>query len=355
MAAGYSLATFLSITLMDDNVSVLHVTHIGLQAVLGILISWPLRPLYRATFRRPFPLRVVVSIASIVVFSGLWTASRIYTFMLISGESGLWLEFHYWFFGSLFVFLSWTVLYYGIHYYELLNLEQQKLLEEAALRQKEKLRRLQAESTAREAQLRMLRYQLNPHFLFNTLNAINAHVGLGENSQAGDMIQFLSRFLRHSLEQDSIDDVPLSQELESLSLYLNIERARFGERLDLKFDIAEEVEQALVPSLILQPIVENAMKYAIAPSETGGTVEIRASIDGTMLKLQVLDTGPGIADTDEPARWGIGLSNTLERLRALYGEHYEFKIGNRSPNGLAVTIRLPYRAEVPMRQAGGVR
>ena len=200
----------------------------------------------------------------------------------------------------------------------------------------------------------MLRYQLNPHFLFNTLNAINAHVRLGENVQASEMIQFLSRFLRHSLEQDSTEEVPLEQELESLRLYLKIEQARFGERLDISYDIAEGASEALVPSLVLQPIVENAMKYAVAPSETGCTVEIRAEQQGTQLQLQVLDTGPGMDDSAALERRGIGLSNTLERLGALYGENYEFTVGNRSPKGLAVTIRLPWLEAVPVRQAGGM-
>jgi sensor histidine kinase YesM len=95
------------------------------------------------------------------------------------------------------------------------------------------------------------------------------------------------------------------------------------------------------------------MKYAIAPSVAGGTVEIRAELQGAQLQLQVLDTGPGMADTEHLERRGIGLSNTLERLRALYGEHYEFTFGNRSPQGLAVTFRLPWRMEAPLRQAGG--
>ncbi len=349
---GYSLATFFSITVMDDNVSAVHLAHIALQALLGILFSWPLRPIYRATFDAPLLTRTVVSVVSILLFSALWTASRIYTFILMSGEAGLWAEFNYWLFGSLFVFLSWSVLYYGVHYYELLALEHQKLLEEVAAREKEKLQRLQAESAAREAQLRMLRYQLNPHFLFNTLNAISAHVRMGETSQAGEMIQFLSRFLRHTLEHDSIDDIPLSQELDTLQLYLNIEQARFGERLQLDFSIEPVAMDALVPSLLLQPIVENAMKYAIEPSEQGGTVQLRARIRGPMLELQVIDSGPGLSD-GELAERGIGLSNTLERLRTLYGNDYEFLTESQASGGLVVTIRLPYHIAWPMQKAGG--
>ena len=342
---GYSLATFFTITLTDNNVSLLHIGHIALQAVLGILTTWPLRSIYRATFRSPLLVRVAVSTAAIVVFSALWTALRMATFAWMSGETALWNEFHYWLFGSLFVFLSWTVLYYGIHFYELLIVEHQKLAEQSALKEAEKSKRLQAESAAREAQLKMLRYQLNPHFLFNTLNAISAHVRLGEKREAGEMIQNLSRFLRHSLDQEGTDSVTLDQELESLDLYLNIERARFGDRLTLRFHIAPEAREALVPGLILQPLVENAMKYAIAPSEDGGTVEIHAALAGGRLTLRVLDTGPGIVELDTDAGRGIGLRNTLERLSALYGDAYRFDVNNRPHGGLEVCISIPFENE----------
>lgn len=304
--AGYSLATFLTITVTDGNVSLVHIAHIALQAALGILVSWPMRPLYRATFESPLALRIAVSTAVIISFSAVWTALRIHTFALISGEAGLWREFHYWYFGSLFVFLSWSVLYYSIHYYELLVAEHQKVLEESALREREKLRRVRAESTAREAQLKMLRYQLNPHFLFNTLNAINARVRLGENRQAGDMIQHLSRFLRHSLDQGSEQTVSLELELEALELYLEIEQARFGDRLGVTFDVQQMARNAIVPSLILQPIVENAMKFAVSQSETGGTVAIIARVIGDTLELQVRDSGPGWRIRTGQKEWALG-------------------------------------------------
>jgi LytS/YehU family sensor histidine kinase len=200
----------------------------------------------------------------------------------------------------------------------------------------------------------MLRYQLNPHFLFNTLNAINARVRLGENLQAGEMIQYLSRFLRHSLDHGGEQTVTLAQELESLELYLDIEQARFGERLEVVFDVVQAARDALVPSLILQPIVENAMKYAVSCSETGGTVTISARLIEDMLELQVRDTGPGIADLDNAEGTGIGLKNTRERLAALYND-YQFTMHNCTPSGLLVTIRLPCNcdtADVSPQQLG---
>ena len=169
------------------------------------------------------------------------------------------------------------------------------------------------------------------------------------------MIQYLSRFLRHTLEQDSIDDIPLAWEMESLMLYLNIEQARFGDRLNLAIDIEPGAEDGLVPSLILQPIVENAMKYAIAPFEEGGTVAISATVSRGALELRVQDTGPGIDQSEHSESRGIGLSNTLKRLEALYGRDYDFKTTNRSPSGLEVMIRIPFRTQAPLREVAAAQ
>jgi len=352
--SGYSIVTFLSITVMDGNASLPHVFHIIIQSALGILTSWPLRPIYRWSFNLELVGRALVALASIIVFSAIWTASRLYTFEFISGERALWEEFHYWYFGSLFVFLSWTVLYHGIHYYELLVIEHQKVLDASALSESEKLRRLRAESQAREAQLKMLRYQLSPHFLFNTLNAISAMVRLGENRQAGLMIQSLSKFLRSTLDQVEYNEVTLEEELKSLKLYLGIEEARFQDRLRLNFDIENDARRAMLPGLILQPIVENSMKYAVAPFEEGGEVTLRAqTIDEKQLVLEVEDSGPGIEEkamfdsfSTEAEGRGIGIRNTLDRLETLYGDNFEFTTIDRAGGGLIVRIILPLRLAV---------
>lgn len=353
--AGYSLVTFLSITLVEGNVSWLHIGHISLSAVLGILTSWPLRPLYRSTFGFSLLKRVFIASTALVVLSALWTILRIVVFAWIIGEPPIWHEFNYWFFGSLFVYLSWTVLYYGIRYYELLTLEHQKLLEESARKQEEQLRRAQAESLAREAQLQMLRYQLNPHFLFNTLNAVNALVRLGENDKAREMIQLLSNFLRHSLQQEGTENVTLEEELESLMLYLDIEKTRFGERLSLDFDIAPEARRALVPSLVLQPIIENSMKHAIANSPEGGTVGLRARVLQDELCLEVTDTGPGTGTPSGGDGRGIGLRNTLDRLETLYDSRYLFEMGENAGRGFSVRICFPFETAAAAPVARGER
>lgn len=353
--AGYSLVTFFSITLIDDQVTWPHVGHIGLSAVLGILTTWPLRPLYHQTFDLPLLQRIVIATLAVFILSGLWTVLRIVVFAWIVGQTAIWDEFNYWYFGSLFVFLSWTVLYYGIKYYELHTLEHAKLMEESALKQREQLRRKEAESATRNAQLQMLRYQLNPHFLFNTLNSINALVRLNESHKAQDMIQQLSRFLRHSLEDESRENVSLDQELETLMLYLAIEQIRFEDRLELEFDVEPLAREALVPSLLLQPIFENSMKYAIADSEDGGAVSLKARVVDDELQLEVSDTGPGMEALQNVQGQGIGLSNTLNRLETLYGRDYTFETNSVEPTGLCVRINIPFQtAPEEWREKAGV-
>lgn len=339
---GYSLVTFLSITVIDDLVSWPHISHIVMSAILGMLTSWPLRSLYQRTFPLTLTRRLIIASLALTVLAFVWTILRVLVFAWLVGEPAVWKEFNYWYFGSLFVFLSWTVLYYAIRYYELLTLEHQKLLEESALKNEEKYRRQAAESSARDAQLQMLRYQLNPHFLFNTLNAINALVKLKKNNKAQDMIQGLSKFLRHSLDEEGGENVSLDKELESLELYLNIEKTRFEDRLTLVFDIDPLARKALIPSLILQPLIENSMKYAIAASEEGGTVCVRACVLEDQLQLEVSDSGPGMNTATADQGRGIGLRNTLDRLEALYGRDYTFETTNSTPSGLTIIIRIPF-------------
>jgi two-component system LytT family sensor kinase len=226
--------------------------------------------------------------------------------------------------------LCWTGLYYGIRFYERLQLEREATLKQSAL--------------AQEAQLKMLRYQLNPHFLFNTLNAISTLVLDGQNRTANLAVSRLSEFLRYTLDQDPMKKVTLRQELDALNLYLGIVKLRFGDRLRLEFDVDERAESALVPSLLLQPLVENAMKYAIAPREQGGSVTIIAGIEGGGLRLAVVDEGPGLppAMATSDGR-GVGLRNTRERLKVLYGDAHSVEVADAGP-GLRVEMRLPLEA-----------
>jgi LytS/YehU family sensor histidine kinase len=202
----------------------------------------------------------------------------------------------------------------------------------------------------------MLRYQLNPHFLFNTLNAISTLILDGQNRTANHAVMRLSEFLRYTLDQDPMKRVTLRQEIEALDLYLGTERLRFGDRLRLEYAIEGAALDALVPSLLLQPVVENALKYAVSPREQGGMVRIEGRARGAMLEVSVTDDGPGLDDVSRPAerRGGVGLRNTRERLAVLYGDSYRFAVLN-SRSGLRVEMALPFetatREEAAQRAA----
>jgi LytS/YehU family sensor histidine kinase len=203
---------------------------------------------------------------------------------------------------------------------------------------------LRSAAMAHEAQLKMLRYQLNPHFLFNTLNAISTLILERQIEPANRMVSRLSSFLRYSLDNDPMQKVTLKQELKALQLYLDIEKVRFEERLGLELEIDPQAEQALIPSLLLQPLVENAIKHAIAKAEEGGQLRITARVFAGDLLMEVSDNGPGVklVDGEIPGANGVGLRNTQERLRELYGTHHSIRLSNAEPQGLLISIRIPF-------------
>jgi anti-sigma regulatory factor (Ser/Thr protein kinase) len=168
----------------------------------------------------------------------------------------------------------------------------------------------------------MLRYQLNPHFLFNTLNAISTLILDKDTQLANSMVMKLSRFLRYSLDNDPMQQVTVAEELESLQLYLDIEKVRFGDRLTLHFNVTPDAQDALMPSLLLQPLVENSIKYAVSQSISGGSIAVSAAVSDGCLQLSVADDGPGLdlRHGRLPKGGGVGLANTRERLSQVYGD-----------------------------------
>lgn len=203
-----------------------------------------------------------------------------------------------------------------------------------------------AQALAYDAQLRMLHYQINPHFLFNTLNAISTLVLEKRNEQAENMILRLAGFLRYSLDRQPTELADLSAELEAQRKYLEIERTRFDDKLKVNFSVEPGLERARLPSLILQPILENAIKYAISPRIDGGSIDVAARRDGDTLRITVEDDGPGLPPEDEPRRRrGVGLSNARERLELIYGQRAGLLARNREPNGCRVEIWLPLEEE----------
>jgi two-component system LytT family sensor kinase len=232
---------------------------------------------------------------------------------------------------------AWTGLYYGINYYLLLAAQSQRMIKVAA--------------QASSAQLEMLRYQLNPHFLFNTLNSISTLVLLQDTARANAMLSRLSSFLRYSLVGGMEGMATVAQEAEALKLYLDIERTRFEDRLRTRFDIAPNAMDARMPSLLLQPIVENAIKYAVTPLEEGADIHIDARLMGERLVITIADTGPGLnargLNGVIPASisgTGVGLGNIRERLIQAYGEDQRFELEDNEPQGLIVLIDIPYHS-----------
>ena len=201
----------------------------------------------------------------------------------------------------------------------------------------------QLEAQLVQAQLQALRMQLQPHFLFNTLHSISAL--LHENLDAADeMIARLGELLRFTLETSGAQFTPLAQELEMLRHYLAIQSIRFQDRLTVKMTVAPETLAAQVPNLILQPIVENAIKHGIATRLQGGEIHLRAQRENGVLRLQVQDSGPGLAGVDEPLRDGVGLQNTRRRLHELYGPHAALRLENAPAGGLIVSMEIPFES-----------
>jgi sensor histidine kinase YesM len=235
---------------------------------------------------------------------------------------------------------AWSALYYAINYY--LQVEEQN----------DQLIRLENQATS--AQLAMLRYQLNPHFLFNTLNSISTLVLLKQTEPANVMLSRLSSFLRYTLINEPAGRVTVSQEVETLKLYLGIERMRFEERLRTTFRIEPESEKLLLPSLLLQPLVENAIKYAVSPQEAGAEITVSTQLVGPNLRITVSDTGPGLQspatdnrlsgvsfDGGEQVSTGVGLANIRDRLAQAYGEHHRFETVDPPEGGFSVLIEIP--------------
>jgi signal transduction histidine kinase len=315
------------------------------SSLIGFLTTSILaRPIYRFARRQGPAVLLFLVLTSTILMAVAMSAMKAQTFGILFGNA--WMDLRGASLGTtnyllliipdlpvnLFLLGSWAGFYFGINYYLKLRNEMERALFSARL--------------ADQAQLKMLRYQLNPHFLFNTLNAISTLVLEQDGKQANKMLTELSSFLRYSLDSDPLQKTTLAEEVRALDLYLEIEKTRFGERLRVTFDIDEETKHAYVPSLILQPAIENAIKYAIAQMETGGEIRISAKREGGALVMKVCDNGPN-APEDPTAllrnvKTGVGLVNMRDRLNYLYQGRGEFSLSHVKPQGLCVGLRMPF-------------
>ncbi len=315
------------------------------SSLIGFLTTSILaRPVYRFARRQGPVLLLLIALSSTILMAFAMSAMKAQTFGILFGNA--WMDMRGEAFGTsnyllllvpdvpvnLFLLGSWAGFYFGINYY--LNLRNET--ERAVL----------AARLADQAQLKMLRYQLNPHFLFNTLNAISTLVLEQDGKQANKMLSQLSAFLRYSLDSDPLQKTSLAEEIRALELYLEIEKTRFGDRLTVSFDVEEEALNAYVPSLILQPAIENAIKYAIAKIERGGEIRIVAKHKGRNLCMEVCDNGPEAPDDPNEllrnAKTGVGLVNMRDRLVYLYQDRSSFKLERAEPQGLCVRLTIPF-------------
>lgn len=329
--SGYALVHYIG-SLMHEMRDI-YALVILLGAYGGFLLTVPLRQLYRRIWDIQPWLLIMVVLAASYLTAALWAVIDNATYWEIY-KFGFRPESDWFYFkntiAKFYIILSWSGLYFGIKYYQMLEDEKQKAL--------------MATSMAHQAQLKMLRYQLNPHFLFNTLNAISTLILVGDNELANRMVSKLSLFLRFSLDNEPIRKIPLAREIDAIHLYLDIEKVRFDERLQFHIDISEQAQKALVPSLFLQPLIENAIKYGIAKLEQNGVIHLHAEVVDQQLRLTLTDNGPGSKKPlstllDSP---GVGLANTRDRLQALYGKHYSFTVSEHQPQGLRIDIMLPF-------------
>jgi len=325
-----------------------YLLYVMMITAIAIVLSAGMRLVYRRLWGRALWLQLVALLACSAAVGWVWLQARgyIYYHWFETQEMAAWaaekgaaadlyekVSYMESFLSAFTVMTAWSVLYFVIKYYQVFQEVQKTALRSAAM--------------AHEAQLKMLRYQLNPHFLFNTLNAISTLVLEEQTEAANRMVTRLSSFLRHSLDNDPMQKVTLEQELAALRLYLDIEKVRFEERLTLDIDVEKSAACALIPSLLLQPLVENAIKFGIARSEEGGRLRIAARVFAGDLLIELSDDGPGVELVDGaiPDATGVGLRNTRERLEALYGNRHSFHLSPTEPHGLTVHIRIPFEAD----------
>jgi two-component system LytT family sensor kinase len=303
-------------------------------AASAVLVCIAIQQVLLRTRAWPMPRRIVLALGLSIVGVTAWALINFAAFYLIAPYKPWTDGLNEWFLsailsqGSVLIwsFIAWSAIVFALDY-------DQQAREHA-------LRLVEAQALAAESQNQMLRYQINPHFLFNTLNALSSLILQKDFVRAERMVLSLSNFLRASLEKAPGDKITLAEELAAQRQYLAIEQERFGERLNLAERVPDALQEALVPGLILQPLLENAVKYGVARTRKPVGIEIAAEAQEGRLVVTVQDDA--VADLpDEPQTLGVGLSNVRRRLEVLYGEAGRLTAGPRPGGGFAAAIELP--------------
>jgi two-component system, LytTR family, sensor kinase len=302
----------------------------ALSVTVGFVLTTGFRALYRGCRRaglRPATM-VIIAVALCLLGSPAWYLIQVYVgepLLMDSPSEPDWnmagVVLYY-----LFILATWNLLYFGAQGWISLGLERR--------------RAERAEAMAQSARLRALQSQLEPHFLFNTLNGISSLVVARQSEAAATMIGLLSDFLRLTLKAGGTPEITVQDELGFVNHYLDIQKLRFGPRLSFDVQSAPEALLAMVPTLLLQPMVENALKHGILHRAGGGRVVVDVRTDGDKLQLRVEDDGPGLSGSPM-AGAGVGLSNTATRLHELYGSEATLYVGRSQLGGVVVDIKVP--------------
>jgi sensor histidine kinase YesM len=306
--------------------------HTVLLTMAGYSLTLLMASLFRRLIRMRPLVTMIFSLLVVILASSAFSVIETWSYATFLKPDAKPVGFEY--LGAILLNFSllsaWAAIYYGINYF---------LLLEDQIRQRERL-----ESQASTAQLAMLRYQLNPHFLFNTLNSISTLVLLKQTERANAMLARLSSFLRYTLANEPTAKVTLAQEVETLKLYLEIEKMRFEERMRPHFRIEPETIGARLPSLLLQPLIENAIKYAVTPKENGADIWITAQREGQAVRIEVADNGgdDSAAELTASPSTGVGLANIRDRLAQAYGGSHRFETRKNDKGGFSVILEIPY-------------
>lgn len=310
------------------------------------LLYFPLRalvwryPLHRPGWRRRMPLYVAaLLVAAPAVTSFMWATRSVLYPLVGLGQYDYGIMPLRYFMEFPIQLIGFSVMVFVLHAFDAYREANERRLREAEI-----------ERALAEAQLRNLRLQLQPHFLFNALNTISSTL-YRDPKAADELLEQLGELLRASLRTGQVDEVALRDELLVLSLYVSLMKARFGDALRVDVVVEPGADAAVVPSMILQPLVENAIRHGGITVRGAGTITVRASRDGDRLVLEVGDDGPGPAG-EEPARRGVGLTATAERLALLYGPRQDLTTGKGPDGGFVATVSLPFHT-VPAHSPGG--
>lgn len=333
---GYSIIVFLAIIRPQLDHSdfdfARQFINLVLETLSGFLLSYFQWLLIRKIVHLPLNQTLFYSFISASAFGLIFNVMKLSFYKVIVyqqewNEAWNMLEFGGWLLFSLTTMFVWTSIFFIMLYNTKLQKEHEMLL--------------RAQTLAKEAQLEMLRYQLNPHFMFNTMNAISTLIYKNENEKANEMLDKLCDFFRYSLDKNDKSKTTLKKELELLDLYLSIEKVRFGDRLHVELDINSNALACRVPSMLLQPLVENAIKFAIELRKEGGSIIIQAQKVHDRLMLKVIDDGQGLNKKLNEG-FGIGMSNTKARLDAMFNGDFDVDLANSENGGATVLISIPF-------------